>query len=368
MAYLTLNRDKLAHNYRQLENIFASHGSNWGVVSKLLCGNDAYLREVLALNPAEVLDSRISNLAKVKAIRDDVRTIYIKPPAKRSIADVVRYADVSFNTELATIEALDQEAARQGKRHKIIVMVEMGDLREGIMQDDIEAFFGRVFGLSNIDVLGIGTNLNCLSGVLPSREALEKLSSYKRIIEDTYDVTIALVSGGTSVTLPLLTEGDVPTEVNHFRIGETLYFGDDLINGEPLEAFYQDVIELHAEVIEVASKPMTPTGPLGTNPQGKRAATTSEREVSTRVLIDIGVLDIHPDYLSPEDASLTLLDASSDMMVLDAKDNQAGLEVGDVVTFELKYMGALHLMNSSYIDKYVVGNGLDVTFDTAVAA
>lgn len=368
MAYLTLNRDKLAHNYRQLENIFASHGSNWGVVSKLLCGNDAYLREVLALNPAEVLDSRISNLAKVKSIRGDVRTVYIKPPAKRSIADVVSYADVSFNTELTTIEALDSEAKRQHKRHKIIVMVEMGDLREGIMQDDIEAFFGRVFELTNIDVLGIGTNLNCLSGVLPSREALEQLSSYQRVIENTYNVTIPLVSGGTSVTLPLLMDGDVPTDVNHFRIGETLYFGSDLMSGKHLEAFCHDVIELHAEVIEVASKPMTPTGPLGTNPQGKQATVTSERKTSTRVIVDIGVLDIHPDYLTPEDDSLTLLDASSDMMVLDAKDNHAGLKVGDVVTFELKYMGALHLMNSSYIDKYVIGNGLDVTFDTAVAA
>jgi len=368
MAYLTLNRDKLAHNYRQLENIFASHGVNWGVVSKLLCGNDAYLSEVLALNPAEVLDSRISNLAKVKAIRNDVRTVYIKPPAKRSIADVVRYADVSFNTELATIEALNDEAGRQGKRHQIIVMVEMGDLREGIMQEDIEHFFGRVFDLAHIDVRGIGTNLNCLSGVLPSHEALAKLSSYQHVIQDTYDVALPLVSGGTSVTLPLLTAGDIPHEVNHFRIGETLYFGNDLIKGEPLEAFYQDVIELHAEVIEVATKPMTPTGPLGTNPQGKQATISSERETSTRVLIDIGVLDIQPDYLTPEDDSLTLLDASSDMMVLDAKDNEAGLKVGDVVTFELKYMGALHLMNSSYIDKYVIGNGLDVTFDTAVAA
>jgi predicted amino acid racemase len=368
MAYLTLNRDKLAHNYRQLENIFASHGINWGVVSKLLCGNDAYLSEVLALNPAEVLDSRISNLAKVKSLRADVRTVYIKPPAKRSIADVVRYADVSFNTELSTIEALNEEAQHQGKHHKIIVMVEMGDLREGIMHADIEHFFGPVFELGNIEVVGIGTNLNCLSGVLPSKEALTQLSSYQHVIQDTYGVALPLVSGGTSVTLPLLTEGDVPHEVNHFRIGETLYFGNDLINNTPLDIFYQDVIELHAEVIEVATKPMTPTGPLGTNPQGKQATVSSDRETSTRVIIDIGVLDIQPDYLTPEDDSLTLLDASSDMMVLDAKDNEAGLKVGDVVTFELKYMGALHLMNSSYIDKYVIGNGLDVTFDTAVVA
>ncbi|MEM7738488.1 MAG: alanine racemase [Deinococcota bacterium] len=354
MAYLTLNRDKLAHNYRQFDNLFASHGINWGVVTKLLCGNNDYLREVLALNPQEVLDSRISNLARVKALNPATRTVYIKPPARRSITDVVRYADVSFNTELQTIEALSAEAVRQDKHHNIIIMMEMGDLREGVMRDDLVPFMAQVFDLPNIHVLGLGTNLNCLSGVLPNEDKLVQLGLYKTITELTYNVTIPLVSAGTSVTLPLLFEGSVPESVNHFRIGESLYFGNDLVSGEPLDTFYQDVIELHAEVIEVAKKPMVPSGKLGTNPQGKQAEVGKTRKDSTRVILDVGVLDIQPNYLTPKDSRLSIIDASSDMMVLDATTNEAGLRVGDVVSFELKYMGALQLMSSSYIDKLVI--------------
>lgn len=356
MAYITLNKDKLDHNYRQFDKLFASHGINWGVVTKLLCGNSAYLQEVLKLNPYEVFDSRISNLKRIKTLSPDTQTVYIKPPAKRSIADVVRYADVSFNTELTTIKALSNEAVRQQKTHKIIIMVEMGDLREGVMHDAILGFYKQVFTLPGIKVMGLGTNLNCLSGVLPSKDKLEQLGAYKARIEQAYNVTLPIVSAGTSVTLPLLLDDGVPTSVNHFRIGDSLYFGNNLLTGGALEGFYQDVIELHAEVIEVAQKPMTPSGPLGLNPQGNKAVTSSVHETSTRIILDVGVLDINPKYLTPKHHDLSVLDASSDMMVIDAKTNNRNLKVGDVITFELSYMGALHLMNSDYIDKLVISN------------
>jgi predicted amino acid racemase len=44
----------------------------------------------------------------------------------------VHYADVSFNTEIDTIKML-LRSPKQNKTHKIIIMIEMGDLREGVM-------------------------------------------------------------------------------------------------------------------------------------------------------------------------------------------------------------------------------------------
>lgn len=127
MAFIELDTDKLRKNYEFLDHKFEERGIEWGVVTKLLCGNELFLKEVLALGTKEVHDSRISNLKVVKKLDPKVQTVYIKPPAKRSISDVVKYADVSLNTEYYTIKKLSREAERQGKVHKIVIMIELGD-------------------------------------------------------------------------------------------------------------------------------------------------------------------------------------------------------------------------------------------------
>ncbi|WP_261664694.1 alanine racemase [Deinococcus sp. Marseille-Q6407] len=365
MAFVTLNRDKLAHNYAHLQALFAGHNIDWGVVTKLFCGNELFIGEVLRLGVREVLDSRISNLRVIKRLCPEAQTVYIKPPAWDYVEDLVRWADVSFNTELETLRLISDEAVRQGRVHKVIIMIEMGDLREGVMREDLDSFYAQVFGLPGIEVIGIGTNLNCLSGVMPSEDKLIQLGLYRTILELKNGVKIPWVSAGTTVTLPLLKAGLLPASVNHFRVGEALYFGADLVREATFEDMYDDVLELHAQVIELSEKPMNPSGPLGKNPFGATADSGYEQGATAyRAILDVGYLDVSPQYLILEDESLGVLDASSDMLVLDAGENAAGLKVGDHVRFRLKYMGALHLMNSDYIGKVVV-NGAGDRLDAA---
>src|SRR5690625_1043223 len=137
MAYLKLYREKLSENYDFLDRLFKEHDIKWGITTKLLCGHEEYLKEVADLGIGEMHDSRISNLQKIKEdIDPDVLTIYIKPPPRDIIESVVRYADASLNTELSTLHALSEEAQRQNTVHKVIIMIEMGDLREGVMRED----------------------------------------------------------------------------------------------------------------------------------------------------------------------------------------------------------------------------------------
>jgi predicted amino acid racemase len=103
MAFIELHKDKLKHNYNYLDNLFNKNKIQWAVVTKLLCGNIQYLKEVLNLGITQICDSRVSNLKTIKSIKNDIETIYIKPPAKRSIKSIVKYADISFNTEYETI-------------------------------------------------------------------------------------------------------------------------------------------------------------------------------------------------------------------------------------------------------------------------
>jgi predicted amino acid racemase len=355
MAFLQLNREKLKHNYEFLEKTFQKHHKDWAIVSKLLCGNRMYLEELLQYGPKELCDTRISNLKVIKSIAPDVQTVYIKPPAKRSIKSVVSYADVSFNTELETIKLLSEEAVRQKKRHKIIIMIEMGDLREGVLGDQLIDFYGSIFRLPNIEVSGIGTNLNCLNGVLPSQDKLIQLSLYKQLIEATFNRKIPWVSGGTSVILPMLLQKRVPEGVNHFRIGEALFFGNDLIHDQTLPGMKEGVLKLFAEIIEIAEKPKIPNGELMENPSGEtfEVDESDYGKTSYRAILDLGLLDISIDFLIPEDSKLNLLGASSDMVIVDLGEKPPAYKVGDLISFDLKYMGALGLLNSNYIEKKI---------------
>ena len=356
MAFIELNRKKLQHNFKYLQQLFTRHNIQWGVVTKVLCGNELYLKEVLELGALQVCDSRTTNLEAIKRIKPEIETIYIKPPAKRNIKDVVRFANISFNTEYTTIKQLSEEAGRQKKIHKIVIMIEMGDLREGVMRNEFIDFYARVFDLPHIEVVGIGTNLNCLNGILPNNDKLIQLSLYKQLIEAKFNKSIPYVSGGSSVTIPLLFKDLFPHGITHFRIGETLFFGNDLYNGIPLENMQTNIFRLFAEIIELSKKPVVPEGEIGVNVAGHSIEINENDfgKTSNRAILDLGLLDVEEKNIMIVDKALEFVGASSDMLVLDLGENEQNYKVGDLIEFELNYLGALSVLNSNYIEKKVV--------------
>lgn len=356
MAFIQLDKKKFKHNYKFLKDLFLTYNVEWSIVTKLLCGNKEFLDVVLSTDIKEICDSRIKNLKLIKELKPEIQTVYIKPPAKRNISKIVKYADVSFNTESKTVEWLSREAVKQDKIHRIAIMIELGDLREGIMGEYLTSFYERVFDLPNIEIIALGTNLNCLHGVMPSRDKLIQLSLYKQIIELKFNKEIKWISAGTSVLIPLLFRKQVPKAINHFRIGDTLFFGSNLFTDKPIKAMKSNVFKLNSEIIEITKKPKVPTGVLAKNPSGKmyKIDKSEYGKTSYRAILDVGLLDISPDYLIPDDPNVIIVNASSDMLVVDLGNTKRNYNVGDYISFRLKYMGALQLMNSDYIEKRVV--------------
>ncbi|MBS2097921.1 alanine racemase [Carboxylicivirga linearis] len=356
MAFITLDSQKLKTNFDYLYKLFKKKNIDWAVVTKMLSGNRLFLNELLKLDIKQVADSRVSNLKTIKSINPNVETIYIKPPAKRSISSIVKYADISLNTEIETIKRLSEEAQKQNKTHKVIIMIELGELREGVMGDDFMSFYERVFKLNNIKVVGVGTNLTCLYGVLPNQDKLIQLCLYEQLVESRFNQQISYVSGGTSVTIPLIFQNMLPKGINHFRVGETLFLGTDVYSDGKINEMQNDAFSLYSEIIELIEKPIVPNGDLGTNLEGHSLDFDEENigKTSYRAIIDLGLLDADVNHLSLKDKSLKISGASSDVTVLDLGDNRNNYKVGDLVEFEMDYMGTLRIMNSNYIDKKVI--------------
>lgn len=355
MAYIVLNKSKLKSNFEFLNKLFKEKNIKWAVVSKILCGNKEYLEELLSYNIIQICDSRIVNLKMVKQINPNVETIFIRPPAKRAVKKIVQFADISMNTEIETIKLLSEEAQIQNKIHKIIIMIELGELREGIMREGLIDFYSKVFNLKNIEVVGIGTNLSCLYGVLPNHDKLIQLSLYKQLIELKFNRKITYVSGGSSVTIPLIFQNLLPKGINHFRVGETLFLGTDVYNNTVLKKFKTDIFTLFSEIIELIEKPTIPMGEMGTNAEGHSVTFDEKRigETSYRAIIDLGLLDVDVSHIMPKDENISIVGSSSDMIVIDLSQNTKKYKVGDLLEFKLDYVGILRVLNSKYIEKRI---------------
>jgi len=358
MAFLTLNQTKLQTNFRFLQSLFEEHDISWTIVSKLLCGYKPYLEVLHKMGVSTLCDSRISNLKVIKDISKDIETVYIKPPAKESVSDVIQYADISFNTEIETIKALSKEAIKQNKKHQVLIMIELGELREGVLRDEFIDFYEAIFELPNIEVIGIGTNLTCLYGVLPSQDKLIQLSLYVKLIEAKFNQKIPFISGGTSVTIPLIFHKLLPKEINHFRVGESFFMGTEPYNNEIIQGMSNNIFELNAQIIELNEKPAVPDGQFGENLHGD-SYTFDEKDLkntSIRAILDVGVLDIDEKHAELQDPDLEIVGSSSDVTVIDLGENKNNYKLGDYIKFNLGYLAILRIMNSKYIEKRIKTN------------
>lgn len=360
MSRVLIDPAVLKHNFKVLDKLFAKRGIHWAAVTKVLCGHKPTLKLLVELRLRSFADSRLANLKTIRKLCPEAETIYIRPPRIKSVVNVVQWADISLNTELATIRALSKAALEQNKVHGIIIMIELGELREGVMPDRLLEFYRDVFELKGIEVLGIGTNLACMYGVLPTYDKLMQLALYKRIIELKFKTKLPLCSGGSSISIPNILEKQLPKEINHFRVGESLFLGTDLINGGYIKGLKPDAFLLAASIVELKEKPTGPLGEMVENAFGE-APTTEEigewghgGERAERAVLNIGRLDVPFEHLVPIDERVNLVGGASDLLVADLSETKMTYKLGDEIRFRLDYPALLALMHSRYMEKEVV--------------
>ncbi len=359
MATLSINTEKILGNIKKLNKYLSANNIKWTLVTKMLCGNIPALEKIL-FNPEmknlhSLGDSRLTNLKAIKQINPDLVTMYIKPPAPKLVSSIIKYCDISLNSSLATIEKLNQEAGKQEKKHRIIVMIEMGELREGIVREEVLYFYEKIFTLENIDIIGIGTNLGCMYGIEPTFDKLIQLSLYKNLIDAKFGTSLELISGGTSITLPLIERKKVPSAVNHFRVGEAALLGVSPLDGKKFRDLSTNTIEFSAEILEISKKEAVPDGIIGEGNIGHTAEfNENENRESYRCIVDFGQLDVDSNNIFPKDGSINFVGTTSDMTVYDVGNNESKYKMGGQIQFRPNYTSIARLMNSRYMSKKII--------------
>lgn len=357
MAFIEVHINRILENIEKLDNALKAEGKCLTLVQKVLGSNYSVIRELLKSRIISKLhsvgDSHLSGLKAVKEINPKIKTLYIKPPALAYVKDVVKFADISLNSALNTILALNDEAKKQNKIHNIIIMIEMGELREGVLREHILNFYESVFNLNHINVIGLGTNLGCMFGVQPSYDKLLQLCLYKQLIEVKFNQKLELISGGTSITLPLILENKIPKEVNHFRLGEAAFLGKSPLNNDSFEDLNTNTFEFKSYIVELRKKDNEPDGIISNASVGSTGDICFNNP-SYRAILDFGSLDVNPEYIKPLDKTVQFFGNSSDMTVYDLADNKMNYSEGDTISFSPTYMGVANIMNSRFVDKEVI--------------
>jgi len=338
---------RIEQNGRILKERYAAKGVHITAVTKGVCGAPPIAMALFRSGIRSFGDSRLANIRRMRHAGIQAEFMLIRPPRPSEAEQVISLADVSLNTEPSVIALLSDYAARRNVTHQIILMVELGDLREGIVPSQLDTVIEAVLPLEGIELVGIGTNLVCLNGIIPTADKMRRLSAEAERIEDTYSIDLRVVSGGNSANHEWLVSTKDVGRINHLRIGEALLLGRETVHRRAISALATDAFALVGEVIEVKTKPSRPFGQVG---QDALDHTPTFRDVGSirRAIVALGAQDIDPAAIHPQ-RHTRLLGACSDQLVL--HDQDASLTVGSEVRFDLGYSALLRVMTSPYVQK-----------------
>ncbi|MFH1810756.1 MAG: alanine racemase [Pseudomonadota bacterium] len=358
MNRVVLNLWALRDNLRILSRWLGDYGARFSVVTKALGGHAEALRALRLLGVNSVADTRVANLRALGEMMPDAEKWMIRPPHLSVADEVVRLAQVSTVTEVATLQALDAAAHAQNLRHGVLIMIEQGDLREGVLAGQLDEIYAAAQALEHLDVVGIGAQMGCLSGAAPSPDQVDQLRLFADYLRMKYKKPLPVLSAGSSATLHLLCEGGLPVGINHFRIGEALFLGTDLVTGGQLPELRSDVLTLEAEICELKEKSLQSSAELGaTTPfTSVDAASATPPEVGARgyrALLALGQIDTEVAGLTPLTPDYQIAGASSDITVVNVGAEPGSLKVGDHLRFRTSYSAFARLLSSRYVPTVV---------------
>lgn len=355
--YLTIDLDKIEHNARTIVGLCREHGIEVTGVTKVTCGHPEVAKAMLHGGVSSIADSRMENIHRLKGAGIHTSYMLLRLPPLSEVEEVVDAVDVSLNSEISVLAGLSEAACRRDRIVDVLLMVDLGDLREGIWPDDLLPFVKEAVELPGIRISGLATNLACFGGVVPSEEKMNQLVELAREIEKKFGLTLKWISGANSSGLELIASGGMPRRVNHARIGEAILLGRETTHRRAWPNTFQDAFLLHAEVLELKEKPSVPVGVRSEDAFGK-LPTFEEQGNVKRALLNVGREDLDVEGITPLAPNLTILGASSGYLVLDATSAADDIRVGDELSFYLNYSALLAAMTSEYVKKHLLRGGV----------
>lgn len=352
---LEVNLKTIRNNTEALVSLLNQHGISLTGVVKGFNALPKVVDQFAQAGCRHIASSRLDQLARLKKRNMGIPLMLLRIPMVSEIDDLVQIADISLNSEWATVEALAAASRRQGCSHGVVLMQDLGDLREGFFDaEELIALAVHIEkNLPELRLTGIGTNLGCYGAIKPSVENLTRLSETAREIEKRIGRSLEIVSGGATSSLPLLLEGRMPAGINNLRIGEAILINRDLPEfwHVPVPGLEKEAFVLKAQVVEIKEKPSHPVGEVFIDAFGD-SPVYEDRGTRHRAILAVGKQDVcDPTKLVPLKSGVEIVGASSDHLIVDIENCGDPVGVGDILSFGMYYSPLLFLSGSQTVNK-----------------
>jgi predicted amino acid racemase len=354
--------NKLRHNTKTLVRLLKPRGIRVTGVTKAVCGHPAIAQAMLDGGAVGLADARVSNVLRLRKAGITCPVTLIRTPMLSQAEEIVQLCETSYHTEMVVIAALAAAAIRKNTVHGIILMAEMGDMREGIMPNDLGPIAHKVVDMPGVALTGLGANFACLSGTVPDASKMADLSALATETEGVSAALFQTVSGGNSANLPWALGDHSSSRINDLRLGEAILLGVDPVSGDPIGGLHTDAFTLVAEVIETDTKPVGPPASFPDPALARlRLVPNSHSHESRRLILAIGHQDTDIAGLSMP-VGYTLVGATSDHLVTGS--TLSTLTVGSEMRFQMNYSALMHSMAAPDIEtKLLVDQSLQDAWD-----
>ncbi len=346
MPRIEISLSQIRENVKKLSELYMQKGISLMGVTKAVLGEPFIAKAMIQGGVKFIADSRIENIQKMKSAGISTQFVLLRTPLSQA-ESIVKNADISLNTEIETLKKLSYHAKGQNKIHQVIIMVELGDLREGVLPYDLPQFVRQTLSLPNLKIIGIGCNLACYGGIKPNDRNMRELSELVDLLEKEFQIDLEIISGGNSANFEWFKSSQDVGRVNNLRLGESILLGCETVGRKVISGLHTDAFQLIAEVIESKRKASVPLGEICQDAFGN-VPSFLDRGDHQRVIIALGRQDVQVSNLKSNN-KLEMIGSSSDHIILDGENHN--LEVGDEIRFSLDYSGLLATMTSPFVIK-----------------
>ena len=347
---LVIDPEKVRENAAEVVRRAGKLGIRVFGVTKGFCADPVVARAMVEGGCSVLMDSRVKNLRRLREAGFSEPLMLLRIPMLSELEELVQVADGTVISMTETVLALEKVCDAAGKSMDVMVMVDVGDLREGLWPDEMEAMGRTLASCRRVRCMGVGTNIGCFGGVLPTPENMNLLVECRDRLAEGLGRPVEIVSGGATSSLELVENGLMPPQVNNLRVGEGILLGHNTSRMQAIPGLHRDAFVLEAEIIEVRVKPSQPIGLIGADAFGN-VPVFEDRGRRRRAIAAVGKQDVKIDGLTPLDAGVAVLGASSDHLTLDVQDCPVPPALGAIVRFTLDYGAMLALSTSSYVMK-----------------
>lgn len=327
---IEIDIEKIRENSLFLVSSLRKSGISVTGVTKGVSGNPRVARAMLNGGITCLADSRISNVLRMRKDGISCPIILLRQCPISEIKQAIKQCEASFISDLGSLVELSKTACEVERKHGIVLMVEVGDGRDGLLLHQLPDAISLIKSLPNIYLTGLAANFGCLVESLPKQIMFVRFERALSLAQNLLGIPIQIKSVGGSSAMGSLRSNDSITRGRNLRLGESILLGSEPSTGKPIDGLHQDIFSMYIEVIECSRAGESLLSPK------------SQHGKHSRLVLAAGNQDTDVGGLSSK-LGIQIIGSTSDHMVVHSKESY---QVGSELRFSLNYNALARAMCS----------------------